>query len=357
MKGFKVGDRYDTMGLRANDLRRLSFNDVRIPPENVLGEPGEGFRIAMAILNNGRIGLGTGSVGGAKMLIDMAIAHVTEREQFGAPLADLELVQEKIGWMVSYLFGVESMCYLTTGLVDRGVEDYSLESAMLQDLRDRVPLVPGQPRAAARRRRGLHAHRALREDPARHPHLPDLRGRQRRAALVRRAQRAEAASARSSRGSATSASATRSARSACWPTTSARGSGRTRSRRASSELQRHADAVAEQVGRLRSTSEKLLREHRGGNHPQGPAPPADVRRARRHLRADRGACRGSPRCSTSRASSASGQERHIARSFCKRAERRVHGNFDQIESNDDEHITDDRQARLQARLVRLRALR
>jgi len=46
----------------------------------------------------------------------LAIAHVTEREQFGAPLADLELVQEKIGWMVSYLFGVESMCYLTTGL-------------------------------------------------------------------------------------------------------------------------------------------------------------------------------------------------------------------------------------------------
>ena len=66
MKGFEVGDRYDTMGLRANDLRRLKFNDVRIPPENVLGEPGEGFRIAMAILNNGRIGLGTGSVGGAE---------------------------------------------------------------------------------------------------------------------------------------------------------------------------------------------------------------------------------------------------------------------------------------------------
>ena len=56
MKGFEVGERYDTMGLRGNDLRRLYFNDVRVPAENVLGEPGEGFRIAMQILNNGRIG-------------------------------------------------------------------------------------------------------------------------------------------------------------------------------------------------------------------------------------------------------------------------------------------------------------
>ena len=130
MKGFEVGERFDTMGLRGNDLRRLYFNDVKVPAENVLGEPGDGFRIAMQILNNGRIGLGTGSVGATKQLIDLAIDHVKERRQFGRPLADFELVQDKIGWMVSYLFGLESMCYLTCGLVDRGVEDYSLESAI-----------------------------------------------------------------------------------------------------------------------------------------------------------------------------------------------------------------------------------
>jgi alkylation response protein AidB-like acyl-CoA dehydrogenase len=130
MKGFEVGERFDTMGLRANDLRRLYFKDVRVPPENVLGEPGDGFRIAMQILNNGRIGLGTGSVGATKGLLDRAIAHVKDRRQFGHPLADFELVQDKIGWMVSYLFGLESMCYLTCGLVDAGVADYSLESAI-----------------------------------------------------------------------------------------------------------------------------------------------------------------------------------------------------------------------------------
>jgi alkylation response protein AidB-like acyl-CoA dehydrogenase len=130
MDGFEVGERFDTMGLRGNDLRRLYFKDVRVPAENVLGEPGEGFKIAMHILNNGRIGLGTGSVGAAKWLLDQAIDHVKERRQFGQPLADFELVQEKIGWMVSYLFGLESMAYLTTGLVDAGVPDYSLESAI-----------------------------------------------------------------------------------------------------------------------------------------------------------------------------------------------------------------------------------
>jgi acyl-CoA dehydrogenase family protein 9 len=130
MKGLEVGDRYETMGLQANDLRRLYFKDVRVPKENVLGEPGQGFRVAMQVLNNGRIGLGTGSVGGAKKLLDLAIDHVKERRQFGQPLADFELVQDKIGWMVSYLFGLESMCYLTCGLVDQDVPDYSLESAI-----------------------------------------------------------------------------------------------------------------------------------------------------------------------------------------------------------------------------------
>jgi acyl-CoA dehydrogenase family protein 9 len=130
MDGFEVGKRYDTMGLRGNDLRHLYYNDIRVPPENVLGEPGEGFHIAMEILNNGRMSLGTGSVGAAKKFLDVAIEHVTTRRQFDRPLAEFELVQEKIGWMVSFLFGLESMTYLTTGLVDAGVPDYSLESAI-----------------------------------------------------------------------------------------------------------------------------------------------------------------------------------------------------------------------------------
>jgi acyl-CoA dehydrogenase family protein 9 len=132
MEGLEPGEPYSPMGLRGNNNAPLYFKDVRVPPENVLGEPGEGFKIAMSILNNGRIGLGTGSVGLAKVLIDLAIDHVKTRKQFGHPLADLDMVQDKIAWMVTYLFGLESMSYLTCGLVDAGVEDYTLESAMIK---------------------------------------------------------------------------------------------------------------------------------------------------------------------------------------------------------------------------------
>ena len=190
MKGFEVGHRYDTMGLRANDLRHLHFNGVRIPAENVIGEPGDGFKIAMQTLNNGRMSLGTGSVGGTKVLLDKVIDHVKERRQFGMPLAEFELVQDKIGWMVSYLFGLEAMAYMTTGLVDAGVPDYSLESAIVKVASTEFLWYGHEPRAAAEGRRGLHARRAVREDAARHAHLPDLRGRERRHARVHRAVRA-----------------------------------------------------------------------------------------------------------------------------------------------------------------------
>jgi acyl-CoA dehydrogenase family protein 9 len=130
MEGFEAGDRYDTMGLRGNDLRPLYFRDVSVPDENVLGQAGDGFRVAMQVLNNGRLSLGTSCVGLAKQLLDLAIHHVKKRRQFGRPLADFDLVEDKIGWMVSQLFGLESTCYLTTGLVDAGMSDYSVESAI-----------------------------------------------------------------------------------------------------------------------------------------------------------------------------------------------------------------------------------
>lgn len=130
MKGFEVGDRYETMGLCGNDLRRLRYDGVRVPKDNILGEIGDGFDIATGVLDNGRLSLGTGTIGAAKRLLELATAHVTRREQFGHPLADFELVQQKLGWMVSYLYGLQSMVYLTTGMMDRGVRDVAIESAI-----------------------------------------------------------------------------------------------------------------------------------------------------------------------------------------------------------------------------------
>jgi acyl-CoA dehydrogenase family member 9 len=86
--------------------------------------------MAMHILNNGRLSLGTGAVGASKRILDGLIEHVRERRQFGQALADFELVQDKIGWMVAHTFAIESTAYLTTGLVEADVPDYSLESAI-----------------------------------------------------------------------------------------------------------------------------------------------------------------------------------------------------------------------------------
>ncbi|MCB1026804.1 MAG: hypothetical protein KDB24_03455, partial [Microthrixaceae bacterium] len=99
---------------------------------NLLGEVGDGFNIGMEILNNGRMSLGTGAAGSVRLLIDQALEHAGSRRQFGRPLAELQLVAHKLGQMSTQLYGLESMGYLTTGMVDRGATDVSLESAMVK---------------------------------------------------------------------------------------------------------------------------------------------------------------------------------------------------------------------------------
>lgn len=130
--GFEVGERYETLGLSGNDLRKLHFRNVRVPAENLLGEVGDGFNIGMEILNNGRMSLGTGAAGSVRLLIDQALDHATTRRQFGRPLSEFQLVAHKLGQMSTQLYGLESMGYLTTGMVDRGATDISLESAMVK---------------------------------------------------------------------------------------------------------------------------------------------------------------------------------------------------------------------------------
>jgi acyl-CoA dehydrogenase family protein 9 len=341
MKGFEVGERYDTMGLRGNDLRRLYFRDVKVPAENVLGEPGEGFRIAMEILNNGRIGLGTGSVGATKGLLDRIIDHVKERRQFGGPLADLELVQDKIGWMVSYLFGLESMAYLTCGLVDRGVSDYSLESAVckvsgtefLWYAANRVLQLKGgegylrdQPYERVLRDIRIFpifegANDVLRSFVA-------LSGMKPLGEQLSGLADLDLGDPIGSLGMLIDYVGGRIQREVRPD----------RVTRAHPELSERAGAVSDQVTRLRDVSESLLR--RNGQD--------IVRRGFQHKRiADALADIYGQVAVLSRVSSIfeeqgvepAGQERYIAETFCTRAADRVHGRFDQIEHNDDERMS------------------
>ena len=130
LKGVSTGPHEDKMGIRASSTTSVHFDDVRVPAANVLGEVGKGFKVAMKILNAGRTGLGGGSVGGMKRLIEHATAHARERSQFGRPIATFETIRQKVGQMVVDCWAAESVVNLVAGLVDRGYEDLAVEAAI-----------------------------------------------------------------------------------------------------------------------------------------------------------------------------------------------------------------------------------
>jgi acyl-CoA dehydrogenase family protein 9 len=128
--GVSHGQHEDKMGIRASSTTTVSFSDVRVPAENVLDAEGKGFKVAMAILNNGRTGLGGGAVGGMKTLIALAAQQARTRKQFETPIAEFGLVREKISQMTIDCFAAESAVWMVAHYIDSGVEDYSVEAAM-----------------------------------------------------------------------------------------------------------------------------------------------------------------------------------------------------------------------------------
>jgi len=341
MEGFEVGERYDTMGLRGNDLRRLYFHEVRVPAENVLGEPGEGFRIAMSILNNGRIGLGTGSVGAAKKLLDLSIDHVKERHQFDQPIANFELVQEKIGWMVSYLFGLESMAYLTCGLVDQGVEDYSLESAICK--------VAGTEFLwyAANRALQLRGGEGYMKTDPYEKIMRDIRifpifegaNDVMRAFIALSAMKpvGEKLSGLGNIGLNDPIGSIGLLADYVGGRVK-RGVRPDRITLAHPELEQHADAVADQVGELSSVTEALIREHRQ-NVTFKQLDQKRLADAIADVYAQVAVLSRVTQIFADHGVEPSGQERYIADTFCTRAAGRVRSQLGQIGSNDDERMT------------------
>ncbi|MDQ3308921.1 MAG: acyl-CoA dehydrogenase family protein [Gemmatimonadota bacterium] len=117
------------MGARGSNQCELRFHDVRVPPENLLGEPGGGFKLAMQVLNSGRIGLSAGAAGGIKSCLEEAVRFATEREQFGRPIAEYELIEDKLARMAADAYAAESVAYFTAGLATRDDVDYALGAA------------------------------------------------------------------------------------------------------------------------------------------------------------------------------------------------------------------------------------
>ena len=128
--GVSHGRHEDKMGIRASSTTAVSFADVQVPAANVLDTEGKGFKVAMAILNNGRTGLGGGAVGGMKALIAHATQQAQSRKQFDTPIAQFGLVREKIAQMTIDCFAAESVVWMVAHYIDSGDEDYSVEAAM-----------------------------------------------------------------------------------------------------------------------------------------------------------------------------------------------------------------------------------
>ncbi|MFQ5708299.1 MAG: acyl-CoA dehydrogenase family protein [bacterium] len=130
MEGFASGKEEEKLGIHGSSTTELTFDNVKVPVENVIGPIGKGFKVAMEVLNSGRLGLAAGCLGGMKKLTAMSVDYAKNRKQFNTAIAKFEMIQEKISQMVVDTFALESIVYLTTRLIDRGNVDYSLESAM-----------------------------------------------------------------------------------------------------------------------------------------------------------------------------------------------------------------------------------
>jgi acyl-CoA dehydrogenase family member 9 len=128
-EGVTVGPREHKLGIRASWTNAVHFDKVKVPVENIIGGVGQGFKIAMGVLNHGRLGLAAGCVGGAKNAIKASIEQANGRQQFKKKIGEFGMIKEKIAKMVMNNYVAESMVYMTTHFIDRGDMDYSMESA------------------------------------------------------------------------------------------------------------------------------------------------------------------------------------------------------------------------------------
>lgn len=127
--GFKIGKKEDKLGIRASSTCELVFEDCKIPKENIIGELGKGYKIAIETLNEGRIGIGAQMLGVAQGALDAAIRYTQERKQFNQELAKFQGVQFQIAEMATRLEAARLLVYNAARLKDRK-QNFIREAAM-----------------------------------------------------------------------------------------------------------------------------------------------------------------------------------------------------------------------------------
>ena len=138
-EGFTFGDHYDKMGIRSSATCQLLFNNVKIPKENLLGKEGDGFKIAMSTLDGGRIGIAAQALGIAQGAYEAAVEYAKEREQFNAPIAQIQAIQFKIAEMATKLRAARFLVYSAAELKENH-QPYGMESAMAKKYASDVAL-------------------------------------------------------------------------------------------------------------------------------------------------------------------------------------------------------------------------
>jgi len=128
--GVKNGPNEHKLGIRGSSTTEIFFEDVKVPASHVLGEVGRGFKVAMEVLNSGRVGLASGALGLCKRVTKLAVERCGERRAFGRPIGEFGLIKDKVARMMADTWALECMTYLTTGMIDAGVDDFSVESAI-----------------------------------------------------------------------------------------------------------------------------------------------------------------------------------------------------------------------------------
>lgn len=129
MEGFTFGSKEHKMGIRGSATYELVFDNVKVPKENLLGKVGQGFKIAMATLDGGRIGIAAQALGIAQGAIDLASAYVKERIQFGKPISAFQNTQFTLADMQTRVDASRLLVYRAACMKDAG-EKYSAEAAM-----------------------------------------------------------------------------------------------------------------------------------------------------------------------------------------------------------------------------------
>ncbi len=133
MPGFEMLEaRMPKLGIRGTATGRFAMRNVKVPKENILGPLGKGLKVALTVLDFGRTTFGACCTGAAKTCLKLAVEHANQRRQFKKTLGDFDLVKKKIGRMAADIYAMEAMTQVTASLIDRGLEDYMLETAMLK---------------------------------------------------------------------------------------------------------------------------------------------------------------------------------------------------------------------------------